>query len=154
MNYKKLFCLTGLFLFTTACSHEAAKPPANQQVVNLAKKSGICEGVPVQEEVREVAEGVWVAYGYDLANTILIQTSEGNVIIDAMSGPKRAAKARDALLAKAPGKTLALILTHTHMDHVGGASVWADEETPIWATHNFVERFTAQYLDFPKAEQY
>ena len=137
------------------CSQESRdKAPENNQVVALAEKSGICDGVPVKEEVVEVSPGIWVAYGFDLANTILIQTSEGNVIIDAMSGPKRAAKAKDALLQKAPGKTLALILTHTHMDHVGGASVWADASTPIWATHNFVERFTAQYIDFPKAERH
>jgi len=129
-------------------------PPSNNTLVALAEKSDICEGVPVKEEVIQVSPGVWVAYGYDLANTILIQTSQGKVIIDAMSGPKRAGKARDALLAKAPGKTLALILTHTHMDHVGGASVWADSETPIWATHNFIELFTAQYIDFPKAERH
>ncbi|MBL90473.1 MAG: hypothetical protein CMH56_01485 [Myxococcales bacterium] len=155
MNLKPWIYLAGVCSIALACAQQKPNTtPANQEVVALAKKSSACEGVPVQEEVREVADGVWVAYGYDLANTILIQTSEGNVIIDAMSGPKRAAKAKEALLEKAPGKTLALIMTHTHMDHVGGASVWADAETPIWATHNFVERFTAQYVDFPKAERH
>ena len=71
---KSLFLLIA-FLLSGACSHEATRAPVNSQVVNLAEKSGICEGVPVKEEVREVSEGIWVAYGYDLANTILIQTS-------------------------------------------------------------------------------
>ena len=87
--------LLGLWVLSLGCEQSAPlSPPANKAVVALAEKSDICEGVPVKEEVVEVSPGVWVAYGFDLANTILIQTSEGNVIIDAMSGPKRAAKAK------------------------------------------------------------
>ncbi|MCA9701446.1 MAG: MBL fold metallo-hydrolase, partial [Myxococcales bacterium] len=85
---------------------------------------------------------IHVAIGYDLANTILIHTPEGNVVVDAMTGPGRAAQARDDLLAQAPGPTRALIFTHSHIDHIGGATAWAPlpaagEESsavPVWAT--------------------
>jgi alkyl sulfatase BDS1-like metallo-beta-lactamase superfamily hydrolase len=105
----------------------------------------------------ELGEGIsiHVAIGYDLANTILIHTPEGNVIVDAMSGPGRAAKAQQDLLAQAPGPIAALILTHSHIDHVGGAAAWAplDGTTPIWATAGFTEHFFKQYGVFQAAEQ-
>ena len=41
----------------------------------------------------ELGEGVslHIAIGYDLANTIVLHTPAGNVVVDAMSGPERAA---------------------------------------------------------------
>ncbi|MEZ4451982.1 MAG: alkyl sulfatase dimerization domain-containing protein [Nannocystaceae bacterium] len=102
--------------------------------------------------VEEVAPGIFVAIGYDLANTILVHTPDGNVVIDAMMGPERAARAREALLARAPGPTRALIFTHSHIDHVGGASVWIEEGTEVWATAAFMPHFIKQYGVFNRAE--
>ncbi|MFO7565294.1 MAG: alkyl sulfatase dimerization domain-containing protein [Enhygromyxa sp.] len=105
----------------------------------------------------ELGEGlsIHLAIGYDLANTILIHTPEGNVIVDAMSSSARAEQARADLLAQAPGPIAALILTHSHIDHVGGAAAWAplDGEVPIWATAGFTEHFFKQYGVFQGAEQ-
>lgn len=102
--------------------------------------------------VEEVAPGIFVAIGYDLANTILVATADGNVVIDAMMAPERAARAREALLTRAPGPTRALIFTHSHIDHIGGASVWLDEGTEIWATAAFMPHFVKQYGVFQRAE--
>jgi alkyl sulfatase BDS1-like metallo-beta-lactamase superfamily hydrolase len=100
---------------------------------------------------------IHVAIGYDLANTILIHTPDGNVVVDAMTSRERASQARDDLLAQAPGPIEALILTHSHIDHVGGAAVWApiasESPVPIWATEAFTERFFDQYGVFAQAEQ-
>ncbi|MCB9749638.1 MAG: MBL fold metallo-hydrolase [Myxococcales bacterium] len=110
--------------------------------------------------VEEVTEGVFVAQGYDLANTTLIQTPEGNVIVDPGMTRARAAQARDALLARAPGPTRALIFTHSHIDHVGGAAVWVEEReragdppVEIWATANFEQHLLKQYGLFAPTEQ-
>lgn len=98
---------------------------------------------------------VHVAIGYDLANTILIHGPGGNVVVDAMSSPMRAEAAKRDLLAKAPGPVVALILTHSHIDHVGGATVWAPEggSVPVWTTEPFTAHFFSQYGVFQKAEQ-
>jgi len=142
-------------------------------LASLAALAGCGDGSPVQEtrvvpppeslaahcreaigeaRVEEVAPGVFVAIGYDLANTILVATPAGNVVIDAMMSPQRAAAARAALLAKAPGPTRALIYTHSHIDHVGGASVWIEAGTEVWATEAFMPRFLDQYGVFQRAE--
>jgi len=112
---------------------------------------------PKRIERFELGEGssIHLAIGYDLANTILIHTPEGNVIIDAMTSSARAAEAQADLLAAAPGPSKALILTHSHIDHVGGAAVWAplEGDVPIWATAGFSEHFFKQYGVFQTAEQ-
>ena len=54
-----------------------AAPPAP---ASLAEACANIVGAP---RIEQVAPRVWVALGYDLANVILVRTSEGNVIIDA-----------------------------------------------------------------------
>lgn len=102
--------------------------------------------------ILKIGERVWVAVGWDLANTILVRTAAGNVVIDAGMSPARAAPVRAALLAESPGPITALIYTHSHIDHVGGASVWLDPGTEIWATEEFVPHFIKQYGAFRSAE--
>lgn len=105
--------------------------------------------------VEQPADGVFVAIGFDLANTIVIRTSAGNVVVDPGMAPERAAQARDALLAASPGPLLAIIYTHSHIDHVGGARAWTDLADPppqIWATDNFAGHFIKQYEALRAAE--
>lgn len=92
-----------------------------------------------------IADGVWVAIGYDLANTTLIRTAAGNVVVDPGMSPARSSVVRQALLDVSPGPTLALIYTHSHIDHVGGASVWMEEGTQVWATDALEPHFFGQY---------
>lgn len=111
-----------------------------------------CAQVIGAPRVEQITDTVWVARGYDLANTILVRTAQGNVVIDAGMSPQRAQEAREALLERSPGPTLALIYTHSHIDHVGGASAWIQPQTQIWATEAFAEHFLKQYSEFRPAE--
>lgn len=150
--------LPALAALALACS--SARPIAQTRVVpTTAMLDEQCRTAIGERRIEsfELADGVsiHVAIGYDLANTILIHTPEGNVIVDAMTGPARAAEAQTDLLARAPGPTKALIFTHSHIDHVGGATAWApvDQQVPIWATEAFAEHFFKQYGVFAQAEQ-
>ena len=111
-----------------------------------------CEDDIGPPRVIEVTNGVWVAIGYDLANTILVATEDGNVVIDVGMSPERARTAKEALLARAPGRTAAIVYTHSHIDHVGGASAWVEPGTEIWATDAFAEHFVKQYARLRPAE--
>ena len=128
------------------------EPPAPNPLPSPLLLSDHCSNVVGEPRVEQVTEAIWVAIGYDLANTTLVKTSAGNVVIDPGMSPSRAAVARDALQAVAPGKTAALIYTHSHIDHVGGASVWMEDGVEVWATERFQEHFFKQYGEFLVAE--
>jgi len=111
-----------------------------------------CRDAVGPPRVERISEHVWLAIGYDLANTILIQTSAGNVVVDVSMSPVRAQAVKAALTAVAPGRTLAVIYTHSHIDHTGGASAWVEPGTEIWATEALSEHFIKQYGEFRTAE--
>jgi len=116
-----------------------------------------CREAIGEARVEEVAEGVFVAIGFDLANTILIRTSDGAVVIDVGSNPERALAVRSALLEASPGPVHSVIYTHSHIDHIGGASSWAGDgvdggRVEIWATDAFVPHLFKQYGLFRVAE--
>ncbi|MEZ4319954.1 MAG: alkyl sulfatase dimerization domain-containing protein [Myxococcota bacterium] len=111
-----------------------------------------CRSQVGEPRVERVTDGVFVARGFDLANTVVVQTSDGRVVIDAGMSPARASQAREALDAVTEGPVRALVFTHSHIDHVGGASVWAGPDTEIWATEAFSPHFFKQYGVFLPAE--
>lgn len=64
---------------------------------NLARPqmlAGRCREHVGEPRVEMVTEGIWVARGFDLANTTLIGTDAGNVIVDPGMDPDRARAAR------------------------------------------------------------
>jgi alkyl sulfatase BDS1-like metallo-beta-lactamase superfamily hydrolase len=111
-----------------------------------------CEKLYGKPRVIPVTEGVYVAVGYDLANTILIQTPEGNLIVDPGMLPSRSREARRDLLGLAPGKVRWVVYTHSHIDHVGAAGVWVTEGVEVIATDRFLTEFFKQYGVFSPAE--
>ena len=76
---------------------------------------------------------VYTAVGYHAATMSMIVGRDGVVVIDSLSGPTAASQAYEAL-RKASGSTLplkALIYTHSHMDHIGGAAGFVKPESDV-----------------------
>ena len=118
-----------------------------QQLEHQAKK------IIAQPRIEKITDRVFVALSYDLANVILIRTDVGNVIVDTASCPKRAREIKKALHPHMHEKTVAVIYTHSHVDHMGGASVWVDKDTQVWATEAFAEHLFKQYGLFTPTER-
>ncbi len=93
--------------------------------------------------VIEVTEGVHVAIGYALANSILIEGDDGVVIVDTLESAEAAevVKAEFDKITTAPVK--AIIYTHNHVDHCFGARVFAGDDGPDVYSH----ATTLDYLD-------
>ena len=111
-----------------------------------------CETHVGEPRIAELADGLWLAIGHDLANTMILETSEGLVVVDVGMSPTRASEVRRVVDETIGGEIAAIIYTHSHIDHVGGATEWADDDTEIWATEAFTEHFVKQYAAFAIAE--
>jgi alkyl sulfatase BDS1-like metallo-beta-lactamase superfamily hydrolase len=112
-----------------------------------------CREAIGEPRVERISEHVWLAIGYDLASTVLIRTEAGHVIVDPAMSPARARRVMEAFKKAVPAAPVrAILYTHSHIDHVGGASVWAGPGTQIWATEAFADHFFKQYGLFIKAE--
>ena len=94
-----------------------------------------------RKDIVTVVDGVYVAVGYSMANVTLIVGQSGTIIVDTTSNvdDAQAVKAEFAKISNAPVR--AIIYTHAHPDHTGGASVFAGADRPETYSHQlFVDR--------------
>jgi alkyl sulfatase BDS1-like metallo-beta-lactamase superfamily hydrolase len=99
-----------------------------------------------RQEVIKVTDGVYVAVGFSLANAILIEGSDGLIVVDTLTSisDARAVKAEFDKISRKPVR--AIIYTHHHADHVGGATVFAGTDRPDVYAHSSLVRERAENL--------
>ncbi len=85
--------------------------------------------------VEKVTDGVYVAIGYSLANSIMLEGDDGIVIVDTLESRRRAEEVLAAFREITPKPVKAVILTHNHADHVFGglAFTGGDPTIPVYA---------------------
>ena len=88
-----------------------------------------------RQEVIQVTDGVYAAVGFSLGNSILIEGSDGLIVVDTLTSinDARAVKAEFDKISRKPVR--AIIYTHHHADHVGGATVFAGDDRPEVYAH-------------------
>jgi len=140
-----------LLVFLASCDDGPAqksvsgdgKTVASDGAARLARHSLL-----FRKEIVNPVPGVYVAVGYGLANSIMLEGDDGIVFVDTLEGRPQAEEvfAEFRKLTKKPVK--AIILTHNHTDHVFGAKAFAAEElakglsVPVYA-----HRSTEGYID-------
>ena len=91
-----------------------------------------------REEVVEVSKGVYVAVGYSVSNVGMVVGNDGVVIIDTGLDPVVAKRILEQFRKITDKPIKAVVFTHGHGDHTGGAKVFAaNEGTEIWARSNY-----------------
>src|SRR5580765_4413650 len=88
-----------------------------------------------RREVIRVTDGVYVAVGYSASNVILIQGDDGSIIVDTATDPTAARSIRTAFGNLRGLSVRAIIYTHSHPDHTGGARVFAGNDRPEIYSH-------------------
>jgi uncharacterized sulfatase len=121
-------CVLSVWLFSSVCW------AIESEATSLLK----ARNSEFRQEVIKVTDGVHTAVGYSVSPVSMIVGSDGIVIIDtgmdAVSAERVMADFRK--ITDKPVK--AVIFTHGHGDHTGGAGVFAAAGNPqIWARSNF-----------------
>lgn len=116
------------------CSHDtpppAASPPAPVAGGDVHPVLA-AHTAEFERKVYRVTDGVYVAVGFGLANSILIEGDDCSVVVDVMASVEsaRAVKAAFDEVSKKPIR--ALIYTHNHPDHVFGGPGFVPADQPI-----------------------
>ncbi|MGB8326182.1 MAG: alkyl sulfatase dimerization domain-containing protein [Steroidobacteraceae bacterium] len=99
----------------------------------------------------KVADGIWQVRGFDIANMTLIAGETGFIVVDTLTARESAAAAL-AFARKHLGDkpVTAIIFTHSHADHFGGAlgvasaREVAERRIPVIAPEGFTEEATSE----------
>ncbi len=101
----------------------------------------------------KVTDGVYQLRGFDIANITLIEGKTGWIVVDTLTARESAAAAM-AFARKHLGDkpVTAIVFTHSHADHFGGAlgvasaKEVAERKIPVIASEGFIEEATSENI--------
>ncbi|MET3248849.1 alkyl sulfatase BDS1-like metallo-beta-lactamase superfamily hydrolase [Burkholderia sp. OAS925] len=91
-----------------------------------------------RKRIEKVTEGIYTAVGYSASNVTLIQADGGSIIVDTSANPVDAKAIVDAFGDRMTHPVRAIIYTHNHPDHTGGATVFAGGDKPEIYSHKLL----------------
>ena len=94
-----------------------------------------------ERELIAIADNVHVAIGYGASTFSFIEGDDGIILIDAGQLPAASAQALKAYRKISRKPIVAIVLTHSHGDHLNGAApfVAAGNQVQVWGLDNFGE---------------
>ena len=116
----------------------------NEKKSNFTSEIQLDDDFYFEKGIYEVTDDVYVAIGYGLANSILFVGEDGNIIIDTTEDPLLAKEINNEFKKISNKPNLAIIYTHSHVDHWRGAPGFLDKETKIYAHRTFEKGFYDQ----------
>ena len=99
-----------------------------------------------KKEVIEVTEGVHMAIGFALANAMMVEGQDSNIIIDTTGTIETAREVKEIFQSINSNPISAIIYTHNHGDHVYGASVFAEGSDPEIYAHSSTEKYISRVI--------
>ena len=100
-----------------------------------------------------VTDGIWQVRGFDIANMTLIEGKTGLIVVDPLTARESAAAALAFARKHLGDKPVsAIVFTHSHADHFGGAlgivsaQEVAERKIPVVASEGFIEEATSENI--------
>jgi alkyl sulfatase BDS1-like metallo-beta-lactamase superfamily hydrolase len=93
-----------------------------------------------RKEIIEITSGVFVAVGYSASNVTVVNGQGGCIVIDTAANPLDAQSIISALGERMHLPVRAIVYTHNHPDHSGGAAVFAGDDQPLIYSHAILTR--------------
>ncbi len=136
------------FLLLTACG----KPPPAPAAAVATPAALQAHSAEFARGVEKVADGVYVAIGYGIANSILLEGTDGVIIVDTMETAEAAQQVLAEFRKITDKPVKAIIYTHSHPDHIGGARVFAgDAVVPVYAHRDVVRNMEKTSIELQTA---
>lgn len=121
------------FVALIGCQDKAYKP---EQKVVKGHSDLVAHTREFKKEIIPVMDHIHVAIGYGLANSIMIEGSDGLIIIDATESIQTGEEVLQDFRTISDKPVTAIIYTHNHTDHVFGAKAFAKESDPLVIAHS------------------
>jgi alkyl sulfatase BDS1-like metallo-beta-lactamase superfamily hydrolase len=138
--------LAGLLL---AACHRQPSPPATAAPTPDALAAHSAE---FKREVLNPADGVYVAVGYGIANSILLVGDGGVIVVDTTETAESAREVLAAFRKITDKPVAAIVYTHSHPDHIGGAAVFAEgRDVPVYAQRRLVANMQRTSIELQTA---
>lgn len=80
------------------------------------------------QKVYQVADNVWSAVGWNLANSVMIEAPEGLIIVDTGESVDQSRKVLAEFRKISDKPIKAIVYTHFHPDHINGVKAFVSEE--------------------------
>jgi alkyl sulfatase BDS1-like metallo-beta-lactamase superfamily hydrolase len=101
----------------------------------------------------KVTDGIWQVRGFDISNMTLIEGKTGFIVVDTLTARESAAAALAFARKHLGDKPVsAIVFTHSHADHFGGAlgvataKEVAERKIPVIASAGFMEEATSENI--------
>lgn len=111
----------------------------------LWRQSQLCQ----KQGLFEVCPHIYQIRGFDISNMTFIESKEGVIVVDTLTSVECATAAMKFYRShRGERPVTGLLLTHTHMDHVSGASAVLPEgrSIPVVVPEGFVKEFTSEHV--------
>ena len=130
----RLCCVISMVFLLGSCGKENPKVEFKQAISSPEDLSQ--HSLEFKKQIIKVTDNIYVAIGYGLANSILIEGKDGVIIVDCLESKSTATEVKAAFDSITNKPVKALIYTHFHPDHTFGAKIMAGDDNPKVYAHN------------------
>ena len=145
ISMKKSFFLFTL-VFLLGCSD--SKDDLSREIDTVILDDLIQHSNEFDKQVYSFDNGLHLAVGYGIANSIMVEGIDGNIIIDASDSVAEAEEVYSHFSKINSNPIKAIIYTHNHGDHTFGAAYYynLDEEKPMVIAHESTSEYVERIM--------